>query len=90
MSDEKKTKAAGDADLAEAVSDEPVTVPEPEVEPRPVDPTANDTTDGKTGPAIHESYVIVDPADERPRLEDGPRSAPPLADVPTDTGDPDS
>lgn len=85
MSD-KETKAAGDEATAEAVADGPVDVPEPKVEPRPVDPFADDTTDGKDGPAIHESYTVYDPTDDRPRLEDGPRSAPPLEDVPVDTG----
>lgn len=84
---DETTKVAGDADLAEAATDGPVSQPEPEVQPRPVDPTANDTTDGKEGPAIHESYVVYDATDDRPRLEDGPRSAPPLADVPVDTSD---
>jgi hypothetical protein len=92
MSDKKsdETQAAGDTNLAEAASDGPVAAPEPKVEPRPVDPTANDTTDGKTGPSIHESYTLHDPTDDRPRLEDGPRSAPPLSDVPVDTGQTDS
>lgn len=86
-----KTKAAGDASAAEALADDEstITVVEPKVEPRPVDPFANDTTDGKDGPGIHETYTVYDPTDDRPRLEDGPRTAPPLDAIDPDTGEAD-
>lgn len=85
--DDEGTAVAGDTTTAEAVADGPVNLAEPEVVERPVDPFANDTTDGKNGPAIHETYEVVDPADDRPRLEDGPRTAPPLDEIDPDTGE---